>query len=180
MRQHAGLPVILLLYLVIGTLFAILTPPWQAPDEPAHYNYVRQLAAGHWPVIEPGDYDQDYLVEVVFNSHFAPQYSIEPFEYEDYQPPLYYLLQTPVFWLFQGALLPMRLLSVLLGAGVVSLAYAIAGRVLPGRPYLSLTATAFVAFLPQHVAMLAAVNNDSLAELIIAGILWGLVGNRGA
>lgn len=60
-KRYTPFLVIWLLYLVIGTLFAIYTPPWQAPDEPAHYNYVRQLADGRWPAIEPGDYDQDLL-----------------------------------------------------------------------------------------------------------------------
>jgi len=36
---------ILLGYLVAGALYAIYTPPWQAPDEPAHFNYLRQVAA---------------------------------------------------------------------------------------------------------------------------------------
>ncbi|MDW7990582.1 MAG: hypothetical protein RMK65_00220 [Anaerolineae bacterium] len=49
-------------YLVLGTLFALYTPPWQVPDEPAHYNYIRALATERaLPVIEPGDYDQEYL-----------------------------------------------------------------------------------------------------------------------
>ncbi len=30
-------------YLVLGFLYASLTPPWQTPDEPAHYNYVRYI-----------------------------------------------------------------------------------------------------------------------------------------
>ncbi|MCI0393499.1 MAG: phospholipid carrier-dependent glycosyltransferase, partial [Chloroflexi bacterium] len=85
------------------------------------------------------------------------------------------LLQTPLFWLFDGALWPLRLLSVLLGAGVVVLAYGVAGQLFPGRPWLALTVAAFVAFLPQHVAMMAAVNNDSLAELLIGAILFLLL-----
>ena len=46
MRKHAILILIVLIYLGIGALYVINTPAWQAPDEPAHYNYVRQLAAG--------------------------------------------------------------------------------------------------------------------------------------
>jgi len=173
MRRFTPLVVLLVVYLVVGGLYATNTPPWQAPDEPAHYNYVRQLAAGQMPIIEAGDYDQAYQNEVI-SSRFDPQYSVEPFEYEDYQPPLYYLLQAPVYVLFDGRLQALRLMSVLLGAGVVLLAYVIASRLFPGRKWLALTAAAFVAFLPQHVAMLASVNNDSLAELLIAGIVLAL------
>lgn len=170
MRRFAPLIALVLVYLVVAGLYAVFTPDWQAPDEPAHYNYIRQLAAGRMPRIEPGDYAQIYQSEVI-SSRFDPRYSVTPFEYEDYQPPLYYLLQTPVFRLSDGRLQALRLVSVFLGAGVVILTYVVAGRLFPGRDWLALTAAAFVAFLPQHVAMLASVNNDSLAELLIAAII---------
>lgn len=162
-------------YLFVGALYASLTPAWQAPDEPAHYNYVRQLAAGRLPVIEPGDYDQGYQ-ERVIGSRFDPTYSIDPFRYEDWQPPLYYLLLAPVFVLSDGALLPLRLVSVLMGAGVILFSFAIIRRMWPDNPWAAPATAAFVAFLPQHVAILASVNNDALAELLIAAILWRLAG----
>ncbi len=174
MRRLAPLVVLLALYLIVAGLYAVYTPDWQAPDEPAHYNYIRQLAAGRMPRIEPGDYAQIYQSEVI-SSRFDPRYSVVPFEYEDYQPPLYYLLQVPVFRLTDGSLQAMRVVSALLGAGVVLLTYVVAGRIFPGQDWLALTAAAFVAFLPQHVAMLASVNNDSLAELLIASIILVLL-----
>lgn len=175
MRKHVHIILIVLIYLGIGTLYVVNTPAWQAPDEPAHYNYVRQLAAGQFPVIEAGDYDQSYLTEVVFESGFAPQYDLTVIEYEDWQPPLYYLLQEPGYSLSNGSLTVMRLFSLLLGAGVIVLAYAIVLRLAPEEHWLALTTAVFVAFLPQHIAILASVNNDALAELIIAAILYMLV-----
>lgn len=165
---------LLLAYFVVAALYAHYTPPWQAPDEPAHYNYIKQLANGDLPVIEPGDYDQAYQGQVI-SSQFDPRYSIAPFTYEDWQPPLYYLLQTAIFWLFEGALGPLRLFSIVIGGGVVVMAYWIGQLVWPGRDDLALTSAALVAFLPQHLAMMAAVNNDGLAELLIALILWQLL-----
>ena len=54
-RPRLILAVILGLYLALGILFAANTPPWQAPDEPAHYNYVRYLAEqGNFPVLHMG------------------------------------------------------------------------------------------------------------------------------
>ena len=38
------LALILVAYFIVGGLFAINTPAWQAPDEPAHYNYILQVA----------------------------------------------------------------------------------------------------------------------------------------
>ncbi len=165
---------ILGVYLLLGALFAAATPDWQTPDEPAHYNYVGQLAAGSLPVIESGDYDQTYLEELK-GAGFPEDRPIDQIQYEDHQPPLYYALAMPIYWLFDGALLALRLFSVLLGAGVICLAFKIGLTVLPGRPLVALTAVALVAFIPQHIAMLAGVNNDSLAELLLAAALLGAV-----
>ncbi len=176
MRQHAPFTIILLLYLAVGALYAIYTPDWQTPDEPAHYNYVRQLADGRFPIMQPGDYDQEFIMRVVFaGPPFPPEVSLEPMSYEDWQPPLYYLLQTPAFWLSGGSLTVMRLVSLLLGAGVVAFAYGLAWRLFRAQ-WLALTTAVFVAFLPQHLAIMASANNDALAELIIAAILFVLVG----
>ncbi len=171
-REQLALSLIVLVYVVISSAYALLTPPWQVPDEPAHYNYIRQLAVGILPIIEPGDYDQTYQ-ELVVSERFPPQYSLSGIQYEDHQPPLYYLLATPIFLLFDGALLPLRLFSVLLGAGVVVLTYLVGKRIYPARPLVTLTAVALVAFIPQHIAMMAGVNNDSLAELLLAAALLG-------
>ncbi len=122
---HFLLTLILLLYLVLGTLFAVYTPPWQAPDEPAHYNYVRYVAEkGQFPVLHMGDYPHAYL-EQIKAAHFPADMSIEPIRYEFHQPPLYYALLAPIYGLTAGRLIALRLVSVLLGAGIVVFAYAI-------------------------------------------------------
>src|SRR5262245_51466550 len=89
--QSSVLLFILLAYFIVGALFAIRTPPWQAPDEPAHYNYIAQIATnGCCPVIEPGDWNQAYLRQLTTN-HFAPDSlaDLGKIQYEDHQPPLY-------------------------------------------------------------------------------------------
>lgn len=170
---YLAVSIILLAYLVTGILYASETPAWQAPDEPAHYNYVRQLAEGTLPVIEPSDYDERYRSEAV-SSGFSTAYPIEPISYEDWQPPLYYLLLAPIFVLVSGALFPLRLASLLLGSGIILATFALARSLWPNKHWVALIATAFVAFLPQHVAILSSVNNDSLATFIVALLLWHL------
>jgi 4-amino-4-deoxy-L-arabinose transferase-like glycosyltransferase len=101
--------------------------------------------------------------------------SLEPLRYEFWQPPLYYLLAAPVYRLFDGALIPLRLLSLLLGAGVVVMAYAVALAMRPGDAGLALGASAFVAFVPMHLTVMASVNNDSLAELLLTGVMLLLI-----
>jgi 4-amino-4-deoxy-L-arabinose transferase-like glycosyltransferase len=172
---HILLAAIVAATVAIGALYAIYTPAWQVPDEPAHYNYVRQLAQGcGLPVMEMGDYDQEYLSRLTAEK-FPPDLSIDSVTYEDHQPPLYYLLATPVYLLFDGAVLPLRLLSVMFGAALLVVAFEAVRAIFPARPGVALAATAFIAFIPQHVAMTAGVNNDTLAELVVAGTLWALV-----
>jgi len=67
-------------------------------------------------------------------------------------------------WQWQERTKPVRTVQGVLEAAL---------RELAGRDStLPLLAAGFIAFIPQHVAMLAGVNNDSLAELWIAAGLW--------
>ena len=175
-RPHLILALIVCLYFALGVLFAANTPPWQAPDEPAHYNYVRYLVEqGSFPVLHMGDYPHAYLEEIK-SRKFPPDLSIDPIRYEFHQPPLYYALAAPIYGLTGGDPFSLRLFSVALGAGIVLLAYAIALRAFPARPALALGTAAFVAFLPQHLATVAQIGNDVLAELLYAAVLFVLVG----
>lgn len=176
----AALGLIVLAYLAIGTLYAVNTPAWQVPDEPAHYNYVRYIAqTGTLPVLQAGDYDQAYL-DRLKSYRFPPDLPIDSVRYESYQPPLYYLLLTPIFIIFGGALIPLRLFSLALGAGVIGFSFLVVRELFPARPLLALTAAGFIAFIPQHVAMMAGVSSDSLAELVMGAGLWMAVkGTKG-
>ncbi len=173
--RHNTQYAILFLYFALATLFAITTPAWQNPDEPAHYNYIAFVATeGRLPVLHLGDYDEAYLQQLK-DEKFPPTLSIVPVRYEFHQPPLYYMLAAPVYWLSGGSLLVLRLFSVLLGAGAIWLLSLCFQTVFPEKPGIVLAATAFVAFLPMHLSILASVNNDALAELIIAGGLLVLL-----
>jgi 4-amino-4-deoxy-L-arabinose transferase-like glycosyltransferase len=173
--KHLLLILIIAVYLLAGGLYAVYTPAWQAPDEPAHYNYVRFVAEhGDLPVLRPGDYPAAYL-EQIKSARFPLDMPIDPIRYEAWQPPLYYLLATPIYQLASGALIPLRLLSVVLGAGLVVTAYAIALTVRPGDTRLALGTAAFVAFVPMHLTMAASVNNDALAELLLALVMLRLM-----
>jgi 4-amino-4-deoxy-L-arabinose transferase-like glycosyltransferase len=164
---------ILIAYLSIGAAFALQTPAWQAPDEPAHYNVIKSIATKQeLPVLQFGDYDQAYNEDFTRTPQNTATQSIDPLRYENYAPPLYYLLAAPVYALTDGWIVALRLFSVVLGGGLVVLAYLIAAEVFPQQLQLALGTAAFVAFVPQHLAMLSAVNNDSLSELLIALVVW--------
>ncbi|RLT38247.1 MAG: hypothetical protein DWI57_12380, partial [Chloroflexi bacterium] len=166
---------ILFVYLALATLFAVTTPAWQNPDEPAHYNYVAFIAAeGRLPVLQVGDYDEAYLQRLK-DEKFPAELLIVPVRYEFHQPPLYYILAAPIYWLSGGSLLALRLFSALLGAGAIWLLSLCFQTAFPDKPGVVLAATAFVAFLPMHLAILSSLNNDALAELLIAGGLLVLL-----
>ena len=170
--RHYLLALILLVYLVLATLYAVNVPAWQAPDEPAHFNYIHELATtGQIPVLRMGDYDEAYI-RLLTSQRFPPELSIASLRYEAHQPPAYYLLGALVFRSTGGDLLPLRLLSVALGAVFIVLIYGIVRLIFPGRADLALGAAAFTAFLPMHVAQAASVNNDALAEVLLAAILF--------
>jgi len=174
-RPHRFLLLIVLGYLVAATLFAVTTPAWQNPDEPAHYNNIAHIATGKGlPVLHPDAYDQEYIGRLL-SEGFPPELSIDALRYEAYQPPLYYVTATPFYLLGDGNLLVIRLFNVLLGAFAVLLLYASMGTVFPTKPLLTLGATAFAAFLPMHVAMNASVNNDGLAEVLLLAAMLALL-----
>ncbi len=169
MRRHWPLLAVVIAYVAIGTLYAWRVPAWQTPDEPAHYNYIRQLAqTGAFPVIEMGDYDQAFLSEKVQPPKARPDAPLDAVQYEDHQPPLFYALAVPVFALFDGALLPLRLFSLLIGALTIVFAYAALLTLFPTQPAIAPLVCAVVALIPQHVHMMAGLNNDALAEALIA------------
>ena len=177
---QVGTGLILLAYLAIGTLYAVHTPAWQVPDEPAHYNYIRALVeTGRLPVLQPGDYDQSYLMELNARG-FPADMAVDTLRYEGHQPPLYYLLATPLFVVSGGSLLLLRLLSLVLGGATVLFAGLCAQALFPGNSAVALAVAGFVAFLPQRLAMMAAVNNDALAEMLMALGLWLLMRRRAA
>ncbi len=175
-----ALAIILLGYLLTAGLYAWKTPRWQAPDEPAHYNYIVALAeTGESPVLRAGDYPADYLEEIKARK-FPPSMSVAPLRYEFYQPPLFYTLGALVYratgrWGPDIQFLALRLLSVLLGLLLLTVTYQIVRTLFPGDYVLALATTTFVGTLPMHTAMMAAINPDTLAELWIALTLWLLL-----
>ena len=167
---YIGLLALVSVYLTLAMLYLSYTPAWQNPDEPAHYNYTRHISeTASIPVLQPSDYNQQYLADIVAR-RFPPEFSTESLRYEGHQPPLYYLLQVPIYRSANGSLVAMRITSAIIGALVVIFSGLAAWEYYKPQVPMALATAAFVAFIPQHIAMLASVNNDSLAEL------WMMVG----
>jgi len=83
--------VILALYVILGVLYAVRTPAWQAPmSRPT----TTMCGSSQRPVIflccRWADYPHGYMEEIK-SRKFPPDLSIDPIRYEFHQPPLYYI-----------------------------------------------------------------------------------------
>lgn len=167
---------IIALGFALSSHYAIRTPMWQYPDEPAHYNYAFNLAStGQMVEIKAGDWDQERL-ERLKADRFPAGEDLDWIQYENHQPPLYYAL---VGWLAtiepaasaDQRVYALRLFTALIGCLALALAYRFIGLLLPADAWTRLFATLFFAAIPMHAAMLGAVNNDALGEVIAVGLL---------
>ncbi len=185
-----ALAIVLILFAILGTLYSVVTPIFEASDELWHYPMVEVIArTGQLPVqpTEPGT-------------------SSGPWRQEGSQPPLYYALGAALtFWIdtsdldvvrqpnpharageitperdnvnlvihnpaaerfpWSGTVLAVhivRLLSVALGAWAVYLTWALVRELFPAQPWLALTAAAVHGFTPMYLFISSSVNNDNL------------------
>ncbi len=166
---------VIIIEIIFGVLYAVNTPRWEAPDEPAQFNYVRHVAeTGTLPVLMVGDYDQAFL-EKIKSDKFPPSLSVDAIRYESYEPPLYYLAAAPIYLITRAAgfdvVLALRLFSVVLGAMLLVLAYRVFIHVFSSNSLLAAAGVGFMATVPMHIAMSAAINADTFAELVLAMLL---------
>ncbi len=178
------------LALIVGIfhllLYAIWIPPWQFPDEPRHFEYIRLIdAIGHAPAWSETDprleatiirsmarYDfwrfgfavGSYVAhrDQTFAEVWSPAYRNVHFH-----PPLYYRLMA---WMtgyvplhaLESQLFLLRIISVII-ATFSFLLVGMIGYALGGWR-LGVGVLAFAALVPNHVFINASVNNDVLTE----------------
>lgn len=195
--RRIWLVLLILLALLQGMAYALLTPPWQAPDEPQHMQYILLVMEGVRELTPHTAHANEKLVERVhsslieqrfwfFRAHDVPP--SEPQYFAAYHhPPLYYLTASLILAPLRTAdlrlqLYGVRFLSVLLSTSALLVTWGMARRLFPEDPLVVFTTTAFAALLPMHSFIGASVNNDVLAELIgsLAILLCVDLGMRGA
>ncbi len=195
LRRHWPLALILLLFTALATVYSVVTPLFEAPDEVWHYEYVRWLVEGEG-LPEPADV------------------GVAPWAQEGSQPPLYYGLAALVTagvstdnavdiirynphavvgdadafgnqnmmvhgpgeaWPWRGVALAVhltRFISILLGALTVLCTYGLARMAAPGWLAVAPLAAILVAFNPQFLFINASVSNDPLVTMLSAAGLW--------
>lgn len=169
----------LLAYAALAVGYVTLTPIWQNPDEPAHYNYVAFVAqTGGLPELRPGDWDSA-LLDRLKNGQLEPNdNSVRSIRYEAWQPPLSYLAAAPVLRLAPVApadvlVYRLRTFDALLGALTLVVAFFAAREVL--APRLAIGVPLAMVGVPMFTSVSAAISVDPLANLLAAGVLLALL-----
>lgn len=191
-----GLVAVVAAFCVLGVVYSVVIPLFEAPDEIWHFSLVRVLATRRSLPVQPTGGKNIWLREAG-------------------QPPLYYLVTAPVVALldtsdfpdfvrfnvahpavttgssstslnifihtpyeqfpYQGAVLAVhivRLLSLLWGAMTVVGAYLVTREIVPSWPGLAVAVASFTAFNPHFIFINSVVNNDGCAAGMSSLVLW--------
>lgn len=92
MRFPRSLWIVMIVYCALAGSYAALVPPWETPDEPAHYRYVTELARRWRPPADP---------EIRQKDSFCRDYVYTTSNYEWYHPALGYLPLAVVYKVLQ-------------------------------------------------------------------------------
>lgn len=165
------------MFLAKQLLLVALISPFSGHDEVDHFYYVGRLAEGNGlgvvgEVNLPPETDE-YRA-------FVANY---PANAEVIQPPLYHAILVPLYLVIPGGaetkLYFLRLVSIVLGMGVVWLSYLTARTVFPNESLLRIGVPLFVAFQPQLSFEAAIVNHDILLiGLVSLSFFFVLLGLR--
>ena len=190
------LAALVLAFGILATLYSINTPLLEGSDEPAHFEYAMAIANGDGlPLLDLAQHQ-----DMAYEAGQPPLYyaltalviaGVDASDYEELVRPNPDAAYDPLAltnrnmfvhtrredWPYSGAVLAMhlaRLVSVLIGIGVLIATYGLARTLFPDRPETAFAAAAFVAFLPQFGFVSGVVSNDGLAALLAALVLWQL------
>ncbi len=189
-RDHRTVALgIILGFIVLSSVYSVVNPIFESPDEVYHYPYVKYIANGNGLPVQSAD-RQEY------------------WEQEGSQPPLYYAVSALLSgwintddlpqlyrlnpharigipmaqdnknmiihtdrerWPWHGtvaAVHVVRFWSILMGAGTLLCTYRLTRTLFPARPELAIGALGIHASIPMFVFISASVNNDNLIILL--------------
>lgn len=178
------------LALLHGLVYLLLVPPWQHYDEPNHFEYAAQIAAGEAQAPGPASVALSReIADSMYRYAFWPP-GVRPDLLapgpvllgisQRVHPPLYYsLVALPLGWVrylaVETQLYTARTVSVLLYALTVLAAWRIAVTVAPDEPTIQLAFPLAVLLMPTFADLMAAVNNDVLLNMAATTALLGAV-----
>jgi 4-amino-4-deoxy-L-arabinose transferase-like glycosyltransferase len=197
LRRHWPFWLILAAYLALAVTYSLNSPLYESTDELRHFRYVRHIAVYHALPVQRLDapraqshhpplyYTLGALLsgwipvaqDVYYTPAENPFWGYRNWEVGDDNKNLY-LHDDEERFPFHGVALAVyvvRWMTALIGAGVVWITYRIGREIFPERPEFAIGGAALVAFNPQFLYLSGAVNNDILAALCSAAVLWACV-----
>jgi len=200
MRAHRPFYALLALYLLLASLYSVVTPLFEASDELWHYPMVKYIADSGFtlPVQDPrnpGPMRQEgsqpplyYLLSAILVSPLD-RYDMDEVRHLNPHPDLGVLrpdgnvnivvhdpAREGLPW--RGTVLAahvVRAFSVLLGALTVAMTYLLALELFPGKRTIALGAAALTAFNPMFLFIGGSINNDNLSTALASVLLWQIV-----
>ncbi len=178
-NSKQGLALLLFLYLVLGMTFGVVVPLWEAPDEVRHFAYAKYLI-DNFSLPPLSHIFEENPVTLAFHpplyhaliSSLAygypeqdPQRDIQPAGGDGRRSYIYEV--DGVRFPYRGIPLRahlMRVVSLLLGIGVIVCAWCIAAEIFPAERQLAFTAAAIVALNPQFIFINGSVNDQALSN----------------
>jgi hypothetical protein len=187
MADRRGLHIVLALFLFFSLGYSVLMPIWEAPDEPAHFNYVRHITLtgqlpGYAVTREAGQPPLYYLLASVPLSILA---RIDESFLENSRPPAIPPggdIPSPrrFNWTeenYRALPGPLALRWVNIAVGLLAVLAVQRGMRLlfPDHAQLMVAGVGLYALNPQFLHLSAAVTNDTLANLLGAVCFWQIV-----
>ncbi len=196
--QHWALAGILLGYLICGAIYSVVVPVFEAPDESNHFFVVVHLIEERALPVQREETRDLWRQE----GSQPPLYYllgallVAGIDLSDAEELLWYNPQANVGdptnpgnknvyihppaqgYPWRGAVLAvhvLRMLSLLLGAMTVLLAWHIAALIFPDQPLLPLAMASVVAFIPQFLFVTASINNDNAITFLASLTLYLLL-----
>lgn len=183
-RASFLLGALLLGTLLKGVMWTGLIFPFDAPDEPSHFNYVMQVHTNHTlPVIVmttpnttvPPSTPQDSMTRTVLDRFGFTAFRGRP--YESSQPPLFYVVAALLIApMGEGRLTLMyaaRLASVLFGVGAVWALWWGVRALWPGAPLVVWGAPLALTLHPEFTFVTSTITNDA-AALFFGALLFAV------
>jgi 4-amino-4-deoxy-L-arabinose transferase-like glycosyltransferase len=195
MNCKLTLLIILSASLVLGIIYIIVIPPWQSPDEPTHFEYVKVLAEGAPPWAPQPRPDLQETIIASLDRHDYWRYVREdrpsplpttfretPFLFSaptqiGKNPPLYYFFASLILRLspalsVETELYRLRILSLFFSITTVGVVWACAGEIFGRASPFCPAAAGITALLPQFMVIGTSVSPDPCINLFGAGAIY--------
>lgn len=174
------------LALLHGLLYLFLLPPWQHYDEPKHFEYAAQIAAGDDGLVVQARLSRE-IADSMYRHRFWPDGVIPDIlgsapaaigESQRVHPPLYYALAAQVIGPLRLAAIETqlyagRLLSLAFYVLTVLICWRMAVVVVPDEPRIQIALPLLALLAPAFVDLMTALNSDVLVNFCAAAALLG-------